>query len=208
MRKTHNYSHNECSQWNLAPGQILIPGHEGKTDFFLQMIANKSSEAVVLAKKFLHLLIFCSLPRASNTKIEFNGGWNHFFSHYFTSTYFTGLSWKWIHYIHCIKTLISELQKIKTTRYHTIIDTSPKFQIPYFCVTSESSQQYGVSFTGNIDFMRFYLIQHPKLSFPLETSWTLWRVLPIRFGGYSGLKLWNCYYVLKTIRLSETSGDM
>ena len=90
--KTHNYSHNECSQWNLAPGQILIPGHEGKTDFFLQMIANKSSEAVELAKKFLHLLIFCSLPLASNTKIEFNGGWNHFFSHYFTSTYFTGLS--------------------------------------------------------------------------------------------------------------------
>ena len=36
------------------------------------------------------------------------------------------------HYIHCIKTLISELQKIKTTRYHTIIDTSPKFQIPVF----------------------------------------------------------------------------
>ena len=54
----------------------LIPGHEDKTltDFFLQMIANKSSEAVELAKKFLHLLIFCSLPRASNTKIEFNGG--------------------------------------------------------------------------------------------------------------------------------------
>ena len=76
-------------------------------------------------------------------------------------------------HIHCTKTLISELQKIKTTRYHTVIDTSPKFQIPYFCVTSESSQQYGVYFTGNIDFMRFYLIQHPKLSFPLETSWTL-----------------------------------